>query len=257
VIFDLKSGKRRRVVQVVFGILAFIFFISFVGFGIGSNATGGIFDALGLSGDDSSSTPQYDQQIEDAQSTLQTDPKNQAALVNLVRYNVLAARGGISSDQASGTIEISEDARSQLEDAAAAWRRYLKTDPKAPNLSAAVYAAEAYRNLGDPAGAAGAQRVVAAKQNTAAAYNQLAIYLYSDGKIVAGDAAGDKAVQAADPTQRAQVKKSMEQLAELGRKFKKQQAKQNKGAAASAEQGLENPFGGLGGTAGGTAPSAP
>ena len=49
-IFDLKSGKRRRVVQVVFGVLAFIFFISFVGFGIGSGSAGGIFDALGIGG---------------------------------------------------------------------------------------------------------------------------------------------------------------------------------------------------------------
>jgi hypothetical protein len=51
-IFDLKSGKRRRVVQVVFGFLAFIFFISFVGFGIGSDVSGGIFDAIGLGGDE-------------------------------------------------------------------------------------------------------------------------------------------------------------------------------------------------------------
>ena len=62
-IFDLKSGKRRRVVQVVFGFLAFIFFISFVGFGIGSDVTGGIFDALGIGGGSSSSDPQYEQQI--------------------------------------------------------------------------------------------------------------------------------------------------------------------------------------------------
>ena len=56
-IFDLKSGKRRRVVQIVFGFLAFVFFISFVGFGIGSDVSGGIFDAIGLGGNDTSSTP--------------------------------------------------------------------------------------------------------------------------------------------------------------------------------------------------------
>ena len=49
-LFDLKTGKRRRVVQVVFGFLAFIFFISFVGFGIGSDVSGGLFDAIGLGG---------------------------------------------------------------------------------------------------------------------------------------------------------------------------------------------------------------
>ena len=83
-IFDLKTGKRRRVVQVVFGFLAFIFFISFVGFGVGSDVTGGIFDALGIGGGSSSSDPQYEQQIEDAQSAVDQNPKDGSAYGDLI-----------------------------------------------------------------------------------------------------------------------------------------------------------------------------
>src|SRR3954454_24210695 len=99
-IFDLKSGKRRRVVQVVFGILAFIFFISFVGFGVGSgNGVGGIFDALGIGGGSSSSSPQFQSDIDDANKTLETDPNNQEALLSLARNHYLSAtQSGVSTD---------------------------------------------------------------------------------------------------------------------------------------------------------------
>src|SRR6187455_2056757 len=102
-LFDLKSGKRRRVVQVVFGFLAFIFFISFVGFGIGSDVTGGIFDAIGIGGGSNSNDPQYEEQIDDAEATLESDPDNQKALLDLVRYHYLSATSeGVETDPTTG-----------------------------------------------------------------------------------------------------------------------------------------------------------
>jgi hypothetical protein len=49
-LFDLQSGRRRRVIQVVFGALAVIFAVSFVFFGIGSEVGGGFADSLNLGG---------------------------------------------------------------------------------------------------------------------------------------------------------------------------------------------------------------
>ena len=112
VIFDLKSGKRRRVVQVVFGFLAFIFFISFVGFGIGSDAAGGIFDAIGLGGGSSGGTDtEYDQQIEDAEETLETDPQNERALLDLVNYHYLAATAGRDRDRSADRADLDQRGR--------------------------------------------------------------------------------------------------------------------------------------------------
>jgi hypothetical protein len=49
VLFDLR-GKRRRLVQVSFAMLALLFLVGFLGFGIGvGGGPGGIFDALGIS----------------------------------------------------------------------------------------------------------------------------------------------------------------------------------------------------------------
>lgn len=256
-LFDLQSGKRRRVVQVTFAMLAAIFAISFVGFGVGSGGIGGIFDALGLGGDSSNTNPQFQQAIDDAESTLANDPTNTQAMLDLVTNHYAAATSsGVSTDPQTGQTSVTTDARNQLEDAVAAWEDYLKTKPKQPNLSAAANAAQAYVLLGDAGGAAAAQQIVADGQKTAAAYGQLAFYEYADGSLKKGDAAAEKAVAAADKTQRKQIQASLEGLRKRAVKQLaaiKKQAEQ--GGQQAGEQGLQDPFGGLGGTSGAPAPA--
>ncbi len=259
-LFDLKStAKRRRTVQIVFGFLAFVFFISFVGFGIGSNVSGGIFDALGIGGNDSSSSPQYQQQIDDANGTLETNPRNEAALLDLTdAYFRSATETGVTVNPQTGAIEVAESSRADLEQSVTAWERYLHTKPRRPDTTAATQAAEAYRYLLDARGAAKAQVIVADSQQTSSAFAQLAIYLYADGKISAGDTAGDKAVEAADPSERKSVRKNMDSLAEQARKQQKQLEKAQKKAQkqsgnAAGAAGIEDPFGGLSGAT----PTAP
>jgi tetratricopeptide (TPR) repeat protein len=256
-LFDLQSGKRRRVVQVVFGFLAFIFFISFVGFGIGSDVTGGIFDAIGLGGGSNSSDPQYEQQIEDAENTLETDPTNQQALLDLVRYHYLSATAeGGSTDPTTGQTSITDDANAELEQAAQAWTDYLKTDPKNTDLSTAANAAQVFVLLGDADGAAQAQAIVAEGQNTASAYGQLAFYYYAAGDLKQGDAAAKKAVEASDPTAAKEIEKNLANLRKQAIKQQeaiKEQAQQ--GGQEAGEAQLQDPFGGLGGAS--AAPVAP
>ncbi|MGH2954598.1 MAG: hypothetical protein ACRDK9_11410 [Solirubrobacterales bacterium] len=251
-LFDLKSGKRRRVIQVVFGFLAFIFFISFVGFGIGSDVSGGIFDALGVGGGSGGSgDPQYEEQIEDAESRLETDPRHQRALLDLASYHYLSATAeGVSTDPETGT-EVSEDSRQELEEAAAAWEDYLATKPQRPDTGTAANLAQAFVLLEDADGAATAQRIVAESQDSSAAYGQLAFYLYADLNIPEGDAAADQAVTAAAPSDRDSVRRNLERIAEQAATQKKQLEKQPQGATGGG-QGIEDPFGALGG--GTTAP---
>lgn len=254
-IFDLKSGSRRRVVQVVFGFLAFIFFISFVGFGIGSDVSGGIFDAIGLGGGDSSSSPQYEQQIDDANETLESDPTNERALLALSSaYFRSATESGVTVDPQTQVPQLSESARTELEHSVDAWQRYLETKPKRPQATAAAEAAQAYQLLLDPAGAAKAQAIVAEDQQTSSAYAQLAYFHYANGELEAGDAAGEQAVEAAAEADRAAVEKRMDQLAKLARKQEKAIAKQQKDLPqGSAGAEIEDPFSGLSG--GGATPA--
>ena len=258
-LFDLSSGKRKRVVQVVYSILALLMGGSLVLFGIGSDAPGGILDALGIGGNsNTTSSPQYEQQIEDAEGELETDPENQQALLALVRYHYLSATSsGVTTDPQTGQLEITETARSDLESSVDAWQRYLALKPKTANAAAASSAAAAYRLLLDPSGAAEAQAVVAEAQNTSSAYAQLALYLYADFQFKAGDEAAKQAVATAEPAARAEVEKNLAQLAENARKQKKAADKAaEKGGKEAGEEQLSDPFGSLGG-AGSTVPTTP
>lgn len=254
-IFDLKSGSRRRVVQVVFGFLAFIFFVSFVGFGVGSGVTGGLFDALGIGGNNSGSAPQYEQQIEDAQSAVDQNPGSGTAYADLIAAYYTSGSSGVSTDPQTGQRSISEGARSDLEHAAQAWADYTATKPEKPSVTAAASAVQVFFLLGDAGGAAEAQAIVADSQRTAASYGQLALYLYANGKIKAGDAAAKKSVAAADPSQREQTRKNLEQIRKQAIKQQRQIEQQaQQGAGAAGGQGLEDPFGALGGAPSTTAP---
>jgi len=260
VIFDLKSGKRRRVVQVVFGFLAFVFFISFVGFGVGSDVTGGIFDALGIGGGNSSgSDPQFEQQIEDAQTAVNANPKSGSAASDLIgAYYASATSSGVTTDQQTGQVSISEDAHNDLLQAAQAWDDYFKTEPAQPSVAAAASAVQVFQLLNDAGGAAQAQEVVAGDQKSAAAYAQLAFYLYADLQIDKADKVAKQAVAASDSTNRKQIEKSLQAYHDQAVKFQKQQQQQQRqaqqqggGGATGGGAQLENPFGGLGGTTGG------
>ena len=187
-IFDLKSGKRRRVVQVVFGFLAAVFFISFVGFGIGSDASRrDLRRARDRRRHSSSDDPQFEQQIEDAQSAVDANPKSGNANADLIgallRVGVL---DGVQTDQQTGQVSITEDARNELYRRPQAWDDYFKTKPtsrastrpRTPSRSSSCStrpAAPRRRSGSSPT-----------SRSRAAAFGQLAFYLYADLKIHEG-----------------------------------------------------------------------
>ena len=195
-LFDLKSGKRRRVVQIVFGFLAFIFFISFVGFGIGSDVSGGIFDAIGIGGGGSSSATRSTRSRSRTprRRSRPTRTTSRPCSTWSATTTSRRPRAGSTTDPQTGATSISEEARTELEQAAQAWTDYLKTKPKNTDLSTAANAAQVFVLLGDAEGAAEAQAIVAEGQKTAAAYGQLAFYYYAAGEIKQGDEAAKQAV---------------------------------------------------------------
>jgi tetratricopeptide (TPR) repeat protein len=254
-LFDLSSGRRKRVVQVVYAVLALLMGGSLLLFGIGSDAPGGLLDAVGLgSSSDNSSDTQYEDQINNAEGKLATDPQNEQALLNLARYHYLSANSQVSVSS-EGAVDIPPEAQSELEQAVDAWQRYLKTDPKDPEASVAANATQAYVLLNDAEGAAEAQKIVAESQNSAPAYGQLAYYLYFDFQFDAADEAAAKAIELSEPSEREQTKKNLEAVEAQARKQKKQvdEAAAQGGKEAGEEQ-LTDPFGSLGGS-GGLAPA--
>jgi len=252
VLFDLRSGKRRRVVQVVYSLLAASFLIGFVIFGVGTGGLGSIADIFnGSSGGSASSA--YDSQISSAQAKLKKDPKDLSALHNLAYYEYLAS--GIQQLDPSQPA-LSTEAQSDLARAFDAWTRYAKLVKK-PDLTLAAGIAYAYALTGDFAGAIRAQRIFASAQPSSNSLGQLALYLYANGSFKAGDTVAKQAVAKAPKTTRSQVRRLLAQKKKLAQRVVNAQKAAAKSSQASSSGGggaPQNPFTGLSPT---TTPTSP
>lgn len=253
-LFDLR-GKRRRVVQVVYSLLAASFVIGFVFFGIGTGGGGSISDLFG-GGSGGSTTSQFDDQIDAANEQLSKDPKDTAALLKLAENEWFKAKSGVQSDPNTGQpTAISDDAHTDLGQSADAWAKYLKYNKGKPAPGVANEMVQAYLLLNDLSGAVKAQEIVAEDRPDQNSYGSLALYQYYAGDIAGGDAAAKKALSLAPKVQRKQLQTQFDQYHEQAVKAKKQAAKAQKKAQKNPQSGttpgaapLQSPFGGAGAT---------
>jgi tetratricopeptide (TPR) repeat protein len=208
VLFDLK-GRRRRVVQGTYLMLAILMGGGLVFFGIGGDVSGGLFDAF--SGSSTSSNSIVEDRIDENENKLETDPKNAVALKELARdwYQ-------LANDEADpNTGAFTDEGKERLAESDQAWQQYLDLDPKNPDASLAslmvnVYAPTA---LNKPAeGAEAAEIVATAQPKNAQAYLQLAQFAAQAGQDRKADLAGKKAIELAPKDQRSTVKQLVEQL---------------------------------------------
>jgi len=207
VLFDLK-GRRRRVVQGTYLLLAILMGGGLVLFGIGGDVSGGLVDAL--QGQSGSSNSIVEDRIEENEDKVETDPKNAAALKELARdwYQ-------LATQESDVTGAFSDEGKERLAEADAAWEAYVDLDPKNPDASLAslmvnVYAPTA---LNKPAeGAEAAEIVATAQPKNAQAYLQLAQFAAQAGQERKADLAGQKAIELAPNDQRSTVKQLVEQL---------------------------------------------
>src|SRR5215208_6894707 len=152
-LFDLK-GRRRRVVQVTYVGLAVLMGGGLVLSGIGSDASGGLLDAL-VGGDSSSSNNDdakkpLNNQIKAAEAKLRTNPEDQAALATLVRAHFGLAGLEQQTDDKTGATIINDKGQAEMRKSAAAWKRYIATDPPRIDTGLAATAIQIYRVIGLP-----------------------------------------------------------------------------------------------------------
>jgi hypothetical protein len=150
-LFDLQ-GRRRRVVQVTYIGLALLMGGGLVLSGIGSDASGGLLDAF-IGGDDgvdkSESQKPFNNQIKAAEAKLQANPQDRTALAALVRAHFGLA--GLEQEETDeGAITINEKGQAEMRQAAAAWKRYVATNPERIDEGLAATALQIYRVIGLP-----------------------------------------------------------------------------------------------------------
>jgi hypothetical protein len=120
--------------------------------GIGSDASGGLLDALIGNGGGSSNSDikkPFEEQIKQADQALARNPRDQAALATLVRAHFGLA-GTEQQEQDGQLVGYSDKGVEELRKAEAAWGRYLATDPQRIDTGLAATALQLYNILGPP-----------------------------------------------------------------------------------------------------------
>ena len=254
-VFDLR-GRRKRVVQVVYALLAVLMALSLLTV-VGPVSLGDIFGGGGGSSNPASS---LDDQAANIEKRLKKDPENENLLLALVRTRYSAGNVQVTVDPSTGQQSITPEARTEYEKAAAAWTKYLNAVSGEPNPNVAqqaatalftlaatsATAAEAETSLQD---AAKAQAIVAKARPSVGSLSTLAYYSYYALDFKQGDAAAKQAGTKA--SSKSQAKQIQTQLAAIRKRAKQFQQQQQQAAAQGGkqqgQQQLENPLGGLSG----------
>lgn len=251
-LFDLK-GRRKRLIQVVYVVLAVLFAAGLIGFGIGGATSGGLFDAIGGGGGGSSSSA-FEKQVTRLERSVAAQPRNEKAWAELARTEYQVATTGGDYDNETGT--FGEDALRHLRRSARAWERYLALKPRRPDPAVASLMVQVYGSelqagggvdaLGALKQAARAQQIVAVARPSAIAFFNLASIQYLTGKIAAGDRAAKEAVARTPKDQRNTVRAQVDEIRKRGVKIKSQTKKADEQAAEAAKETRksgQDPFG--------------
>jgi hypothetical protein len=206
-LFDLQ-GKRRRLVQGTYLILAILMGGGLVLFGIGSgDISGGLFDAItGKNSNNSSANSGVSKRIKRDEKALQLNPKNQTALADLIRSHYQLA----TDDADANTGAFGTSGKAELQKASTAWDRYLAVASK-PSDSLASLMLQAYSEgaLNKADKAAQAAELIANARPSAQAYLTLTTYAAKAGQTRKAQLAGLKAVDLAPKGQKKLVEKQV------------------------------------------------
>jgi hypothetical protein len=208
-LFDLR-GRRRRVVQATYLMLALLLGGGLVLFGIGGDVSGGLVDAFKGGGGGSNGDSALRDQAERQEERLAKSPQNTAVLQNLIRDYYSLATG----QRESGAVGFPADAKDELRKSGEYWQRYVTASDGDPSPDAARYALQVYdvAALNRPKEAQKAAAILAQDSNDVASYLRLVSYAALAGDTRTADLAAKKAVDLAPKGQRKEVEKQAEAL---------------------------------------------
>ena len=261
-LFDVR-GRRKRVIQVIYVILAIIMAASLVVIGL----PGGVnpFNN-GNTSVNSDFAKANVERAEKLQTKLQTQPNNEQLAVELIRARLSAGQSLSETDQTTGQIVTTDEAADQYDMAATTWTKYLKMtnndpDPEVAQLMATILfqlsqgstVAQFQANIKD---AAKAQQFVAdnavkvQKKGGVSAWQQLTtLFLY---QLYAQDyAAAEKSKNQAlaatdDKGDRQQINQTYTSTKKDAQRVGKLIDRAIKQAQKDGGKSLENPLGSLG-----------
>lgn len=209
-LFDLRGGHRRRLVQAIYLTLAILMGGGLVLFGIGGNVSGGLIDAI--QGGQTSTDDTFKKREASFERKVRLNPRDDRSWAELARTRFQLAGQGDGYDNEKG--EFTAEGKRGLRSAATAWNRYLDLDPKKVDdgLASVMLQAFSPAGLDDPKEAARAARIVTEARPSSSAFSQLAFYSYQSGDDRTGDLAKRRAIELAPKDERAVVRERMAAL---------------------------------------------
>lgn len=260
-LFDLRGGRRGKVVKVVYAVLAVLMglslFIVVGGFNIAE-----LFNSNSSSGE---AAKVYEEQAERVESELKKDPGDSELLRRLTRAQINAGNAQVTVEP-SGARQISTDAAQEYQKAYNSWTEYLKATPK-PDVGLALLVAPMLLSLAETAttypqadssirSASEAQQIVADQRPSVNAWTTLAFYAYYTDPKTAEKARAEAEKLAANKTEREAIAKQLDEFKKNADSYRSAKAKAVKAQEEAASQGGEgggavpsgeSPLGGLGG----------
>lgn len=250
-LFDT-SGRRKRVIQVVYAVLALLM-------GASLFLVVGPFNLAELVGDSSSSsaTKVFDEQVERIEGRLAQNPNDEQLLLALTRAQINVGNSQIETVGAGETPTVSNEALRDFEAASQSWNRYLQATDE-PSPTAAQLVAGTFFRLGESSSsvlnaienisqATKAQQIAAEERPNINSLSTLAIYQFFNGEFAAGEKTEKQA--AAEASSKAEVKGLEKQLApfrQRAKQFDQQRDQLAKVQKEFNEGKLKNPLGGAG-----------
>lgn len=156
-LFDIR-GRRRTGIRWIYGVVAAVMGVGFVGFGVGSDVGAGLFNAGHGDGGGQTRGVSLDDQREALRARVDRNPRDAGAWR---RLSLLEASAAVDQgDGHSGGARRSDDAGARLEASTTAYERYRRlAGNRRVDPPLAVSAARAYAALGMSGEAVAAQRL--------------------------------------------------------------------------------------------------
>lgn len=249
-LFDTR-GKRRRVIQVVYALLALLMggslFLVIGPFNLG--------ELVGTSTGGGSASEVYEEQVERIEGRLTKTPDDEQLLLTLTRAEINTGNSKIEPVAEGETATVPPEARSDFEAAAESWQQYLKQAGDDPNPSAAVLVAGSFFSLAESGAtslseitrnlriAAEAQRIAAEAQPSVGTRSSLAIYEYFNGNFAEGDKLTKQVAAEASSKQEAKgIEEQLDEYRKSAKQFQQGVQQARKQERQSGKENLQNPL---------------
>jgi len=237
-LFDLK-GKRKRLVQVVYVILAILFGGGLVLFGVGGNVSGGLIDAFRGNGGGDVDNSAFTDVVDRAEARAARNPDDPEAWIAVVRAQFNLASSPAGSDAETG--QLTDRGQQAVIEVTQAWERYERLKPKEIDASGASFAALAFGALQDYDKAVEIQEKANEARPSPNGYFQLADFAYRADQVDKGDEAAREAVRRSPSDQRNTVRSLISDLKKQGRQIAAAVEEAEKARREARQKGEESP----------------